>query len=743
MAKSANAYGTFSGRPDHRLNLYVYTAQQVGNRSLIAWGLYAERTGGWQGSYNNDSFSFSVNVGGNITNGSAPLPFSSSNWQLQLATGQHWFDHDGNGDLTIGFSAAMPSAGQFGSASTGTAFFSPDRTARPPSAPRNLSVESITPVSAGVRYIGPADFRGSTLIRYRAHWHEINGTTNPAVWIDLNSNGYTNPIGQFQLKPSTTYHVYVFAETNVGNGEVAGVSLTTLPATAPGISVAPAPSGRTARVTMTPPSGVSGVSSYKVEYRLGASGVINTVTSSSVATTISGLAPGTLYQYRAQAVIGSYQSPKSAWISATQPAPSTTPGDYFDGDSPPKQDTSYIWLGTPKKSRSQEVGTSPLGWLTFAEGAAASGGAGVVVRSSGGHSGGSCARVIFTRDTENPGFIAGIGPLGAGVVEAGANYWASIHLQLFAEQRKMQVGIAWYAANLSLISTSWGAATSIQTSQGAWLRMAMMAVAPAGAVKGAPVIRDVSTSYGYGEGPYGEGEYGGAGEFPWAPFRGGDFILLDDAMLTLSTLFPYFDGSTPDTPQYQYDWLGTPNASPSSRTTLDPLDVDLLADPDCPPPPAPPTVPAVPTSCIDEVGTWRRYWVVIPSGEIGEWKQVVPTVSVTTGPFAARQLRVRLFRNPGDLSPDGIDPNSWESEQIVSYVPANTTIVLDGTDERAYATVNGSEPRDAGRLLYGTGGGPPSWPTMSCGDGYALAFDVPLEAPAGNESIGIQLTERV
>ena len=106
-------------------------------------------------------------------------------------------------------------------------------------------------------------------------------------------------------------------------------------------------------------------------------------------------------------------------------------------------------------------------------------------------------------------------------------------------------------------------------------------------------------------------------------------------------------------------------------------------------------------------------------------------------------MRVRVYPNPERLDPSAYPRDAeWISQQTVSYVPARTTLVIDGLTQRSYASVDGGETISADRLLYGVGGQPATWGALSCGICYLVAFDVPLDAPEGNLAIETALTVR-
>jgi hypothetical protein len=235
----------------------------------------------------------------------------------------------------------------------------------------------------------------------------------------------------------------------------------------------------------------------------------------------------------------------------------------------------------------------------------------------------------------------------------------------------------------------------------------------------------------------------------WSLWQSGDVFLADDAMITVGQLFPYYDGSFPDDANYTYAWLATANASPSRRDVRPSVSIDPLADPDCDPLPQPPRPPVVLDECIEEVLIWRRYWAQIPAAEVSDWLTEVPTLAISTGsggdpaqPKGARQVRIRVYPNPFGWPLEQIDPESYCSEQIISYIPPYSTLTLDGPLQRVFVSVSGGAELAGDHLLYGTGGIPATWPELSCGIQHVVSFDVPLDAPEGNIQTEVWLTRR-
>lgn len=589
-----------------------------------------------------------------------------------------------------------------------------------PPAPTMHSPDQITPTSMRIIFNSNGD-GGSPITSWA---YQISTDINFVGAPLRSSTGTSVATG---LVPGTTYYVRARGGNVHGAGPWSNVMVgVTTALVAPGMSVAPNIAGTNATVTLTPPSGVSSVTSYRVERRLigGSSAIYNTPTSPLVAT---GLTPGTTYEWRASAFVDSYQTPWTDWVTVTQPQPNTNPGDYFDGSTADKPDVDYQWTGTVNNSTSRAVAKAPAGWRSFAQGNMISGGLGVVIRATGGRSGAFGARVTFFTDTTAPGFRAGtaVSALGATEVAENGVYWGSVYVAPSRSQR-MAAELVWLDAAYNAIGVSAvGEAREVAASSGtALVRLVVQGTAPIGAVYGAVGWTDVA----------------GAG---WSAWRGGDTVMMDDAMASIGVLYDWFSGNTPDSAAWEYSWLGAVNASVSMATAIDPDLVDPLADPDCPPIPTAPRPPVITDDCIDEVGAWRRYWAIIPADQVSAWLDLVPTIYLTTGVQAARQVRIRVYRNPDDLEPGEFPADDWDAEQIVSYMPPNTMLTLDGVAQRVWADVGGGDPISADRLLYGTGGGPATWPVLSCGTAYLISFDVPLDAPEGNLSVDVALTTRM
>lgn len=595
------------------------------------------------------------------------------------------------------------------------------RIARAPGKPGKPSVSNLTPT--GAKFTWAAAPRGNSPITDYGLYVSTSPTFSTHVFNDWIGTGTSYTLSSI-LAPGTKYYARVRTRNDDGTGVYSDVvEFTTLPATAPGLSVTPSASGTQATVVVTPPSGTTGVTKYRVEIDSSVPGVGTSfeLTPPTTSRVISNLTPGDIYQWRASAFYGTYQTPYTSWLARQQPDPNTSPGSYFDGNTTDTADLDYAWTGTANNSTSTTSMASPANWITFTQGVGSTGMIGVVARvrdNAPPAEGIRAARAIFMSDATAPGFR--MGTTGADI-EGLAFYVGSIWVKS-SRATRVKARLSFYDDVGGFIVSYDGDETEI--ARNVWTRLSVSQQAPPnGDTAGIFVLDTAGTGYN--------------------AWQGGDTLTADAAMISLGTLYEYFDGDSLDTPEYWYAWLGTANASTSWRRDQAVSAVDPLADPDCPPIPLPPALPTIESDCIEEVGTWRRYVVVIPPTEVRQWSSTLPTLTLNTGSFAERQVRIRVYANPLDLSPELVDVTTWEAEMILSYIPKNTEIVLDGVTERVWANLSDGRTIPADQLLYGTGGVPATWPELRCGIGYVVTLDVPLEAPSGNLDTSVILTQRM
>jgi hypothetical protein len=85
---------------------------------------------------------------------------------------------------------------------------------------------------------------------------------------------------------------------------------------------------------------------------------------------------------------------------------------------------------------------------------------------------------------------------------------------------------------------------------------------------------------------------------------------------------------------------------------------------------------------------------------------------------------VRFTALPYAVPIDQIDPCNFCGEFLVSYIPPNSTLTVDGILSQATINVRDTGLQTAQNLLYGTDAGPVVWPTLSCEVAYVMTVDV-------------------
>lgn len=700
------ASGLFSGDNRYRLDLFT----GVSGTSAGGWVSVTKTEGG--GYRTNNPQWVRIRVAGVDRDGTWTYDFSGATPKTIGPFWDHW-RNVGYGTFLIEAWVNMDSGRGQAYAREYVTITNP---ATRPQAPTNVGLDRITATGMRYRFSGNWD-GGSPILRYEYQCAETSAMNVP--WA---STGMSGEVIRNDLKPGQPHFWRARAVNAIGVSDPSPIiSASTAGTGAPGLTIAPSLAGTSATLRLTPPATISTVSRYNIQRRVaGTTSPVTTITTTSNSVESAGLTPGTSYEYRVQADIHAYLSPWSEWLLSVQPNPNTNPGDYFDGSSAPRGDVSFAWLGAAHASRSEARGRGVDGWMASADG----GGSAVLQQITGGKAGQFAARAVVIADALGAGLQVGMANVTGrrAVIEEQTTYVGSIFARPSRPQRLRAV-LYWFDAAGASVGTPVRGEASV-LGPGQYSRLVVSGVSPASAEFALARVEDVA----------GEG---------WVAWKAGEHLDVDAAMVTLGALFDYFDGSTPDTDDYRYDWLGVSQASASSRTPLPRGFVDLMADPDCAPLPLPPSPPSIPSDCITEVGTWRRYSVLIPATEVGQWGSAVTTLILETQAFPERQVRIRYYPNPDNLPVEQLDMTAWEGEQIITYIPANTVVTVDGVRRRVRASVGGREEVSAANVLYGTGGVPPTWATMRCGVAYVVTLDVPLEAPAGNLKSEVLVTQRM
>lgn len=686
------ASATFSGNGNYRLDLTVGV-----NGQTIDATIGVCRTAG-SGYWTNANQNWKIRISGYDQSGTWKYDFRNGVTCIGIATRSRG----------VGYGTFLVEAWVNMDSGIGQAYASQYVTiAAAPNAPVNGSVDQITTTSMRYQFAGNGD-NGSGIIEYEAQY-STDPNFNGAQTINTGTGGVANA---GNLQSATTYYWRSRARNGVGWSGWSGTSQgTTLPAGPPGITVTPSGDGQKAQVQLTPPGNTSGVTGYILEY--GPQGGSTQQISVGNSYVVTGLTPGATYGYRALAQYSSQNSPWSSWVNVQQTSPVADPNAYFDGSMGGAGTRLFFWEGTPHASRSIAREQWPVGWQ-----AGSPTGAALLSQSAGGVSGNYSARLTILSAPTQPGVF--LGPFyssGVADIIPGVPYVGSIYARP-SKTRWLRAVLRWYTAGLQLISEVVGDNKSLTPA--AYQRLTVQGTAPDNAAFATVIVTDRVT---------------------WTPWDVDDFLDADAASITMHSLYEYFDGSTPDTLDLTYSWEGDPNSSVSLRE-IQPATTFTLLDPDCAAIPNAPRPPAITNDCVVLVGQWRRFWGVIPAAEVSEWMDILPTITLQSQGADASQVRIRYYRNPDGLVPEQFDASDWEFEQILSYMPANATVVLDGISESATATVGGRENVPADHLLYGTRGGVVTWPVLTCGTHYLISWDIPLDLPIGDLSMSLELTQR-
>ena len=115
--------------------------------------------------------------------------------------------------------------------------------------------------------------------------------------------------------------------------------------------------------------------------------------------------------------------------------------------------------------------------------------------------------------------------------------------------------------------------------------------------------------------------------------------------------------------------------------------------------------------------------------------ELVPTITVTTGPTALRNTRVRFWEAAG--CSDTLRCGDADAVLELPYLPANAVLVIDGPARTALITI-GDVTVDASSLVYGASGAAWSWPAFGS---FAVLIDQD-DSGAGDASVAVAATAR-
>lgn len=175
-------------------------------------------------------------------------------------------------------------------------------------------------------------------------------------------------------------------------------------------------------------------------------------------------------------------------------------------------------------------------------------------------------------------------------------------------------------------------------------------------------------------------------------------------------------------------------SGPVSFTDVD-CGTDLwepIYDPLCPAVITPPEPPSVPLGCSDLPDSWNRRQISIPGDNVPLWGEVVPVVNISAGGQDIRNVRLRFYSDPTGTFSTTATPCDYIGDIVISYIPAQGSILIDGVNEEVSVLTALGHRRMAGSLVHTTDDKPIKWPALSCGYGYIMtvdldaAYDVPV-----------------
>lgn len=171
---------------------------------------------------------------------------------------------------------------------------------------------------------------------------------------------------------------------------------------------------------------------------------------------------------------------------------------------------------------------------------------------------------------------------------------------------------------------------------------------------------------------------------------------------------------------------------------------DCLRDDDCPPPPAP-ILPPVPIDACFPTGpfTASRFVLKLDAGKVPIWAEKVPYIRIKTGGSKIERLTLRWYANPMDRDCTDLDPCSACAEINLAFVPAYSTLTIDGRSQTATVDCPGGPGQTTAEpALYGRGGTLFQWPVYNCDTPMCLEVITKADTVAADASMEIYYVVR-
>lgn len=204
------------------------------------------------------------------------------------------------------------------------------------------------------------------------------------------------------------------------------------------------------------------------------------------------------------------------------------------------------------------------------------------------------------------------------------------------------------------------------------------------------------------------------------PFEFGSEVRLIHGFMNPFVEVPYVGGVVPDGGSFDAD--GFKQQDPTCATVV----YQPLFDPLCPAILTPPAPPSVDLSCFSFPVNYIRRQFTIPAQYVTLWGDMLPVLQINSKADEIRSLRLRFYTNPTGSGDPNEDPCSFCGDIVFSYIPPNSTLIFDASDRQVYIqTPGGGGNRRADSLVFGSDGGPFSWPELTCGIGYTVTIDLP------------------